>query len=1743
MATTYTNKTHARSAAVTAENKIISNANKQSNDIENKNKKQKTSRFCKKSHQKISISDDVSIQILQKNISIAKKNLQKNKIYKNFDFVYDLATNYVEQGFFNVDINPLSTETISSIEAVYTRISNRVVDDIKNVGGLISTGVNITMMVTIITGVVLAIVSLRKEIGGLWTFFCAQLRILFTLPGELLDYITSFFAKPMVPQSLEFDPALCSLVSILLGLVTSETINLKKLLSMTKDLKRSSEGIKSVADLALRIIQTAVKTIKKYLFGDEHAFDIEVAETDVQTFITYVRDWAIKLAKLKGQPDDIVSGFMNKANFEALTSLLVVGHKLTHEYALTNKDYAIDIKAALRVSLTELKSIIAIFEKNGFGAAHLRPKPLTILLKGKSGVGKSAMSAPFLNRVLVGTAKSLEEITRIKECIDNYIYSRAPETDFWDGYHGQKAVVYDDFMQSNEMSANALQMEAFEIIRASNVFPYLLHKAHLEDKGNSYFNSRIILCSTNNWDLRTEALREHEALVRRFDVVAEIYPKLEFCREGTGNAALKDRRLMELPSFTTDVYEIHLTHPTQKVMNFEEFVQFACVRYNMNDEQGDSYLHAVKDLKDESIVNKAAELKDEEVFFDTLFEEQGFFSDTYNHFSDYMYARKIDKKFPIDTKMFIKCRKYVRANFDKFFVPIKGNERIFTQWATDLMFQHADDKYIVNCFETDIIDEYYLVKLNRSTVPAALINKCYDELVSNFKALMPEEAMRPQSLYGYDDPYTFNIKFKNLLCYANLDEDLFFTVCKDKEFLYLSYTYSKMCKRMKSVRELKQFSSLIAEFFNKKFAHSFSQKEIANMWFSFLWVAQSLDHADMERLFVEAREQIQNEENCLSKIQDSFDFLRHKVCKAFIKAKADVEAFFSKYPIFVWLSVLLPIVVGAYYMFSEPKQVEQTYSGFKGASKPGKSLKTHIRQLGVNMRMQAQDGVEERVQNMATAVLKNNTYIMVNHKDQMVCTITAIKDTIFMMNSHTTKIAKKLEDSFRGESFKCIPLISYMNNVETGIFMLQYSFVSNIKITVEQMQSDVTFFDVGRVCRQHRDISKNFIKDEQLAQFEKYMPIALGLVRGDDEKEFQVYSTKAKATPITISTQGKDLPRWIYNISTQAGECGSFAFVNDPFIQNCILGIHAIGNGFSGGCVAVTQETIASNLETFEPQGLDYTPIDDEEIYEYCGHRVIGSVSRAPHTARKTKLRKSLMYDCMGGSLRAPAILTPVNGVDPFDLALKRYSTPNYIPRLEPVRAAAINYGEKLNSLPFKNKSILNFEEAVAGIHGNPYVNGIPRGTSAGYPWCLNVFNGKKAFFGSDGDYEFDSTHCISLKKKVDEIHSSISRGEPCSALFMDSMKDELRPHSKIAKLSTRMISCAPLDYVIVCRQYFGAFCAFFMENKIYSGGAVGINPFSKDWTNLANYVGGQNANIIAGDFSAFDSSQNNTILFEICDIINRWYGDGKEVERLALFEDLVRSKHVHGKYVVEFSHCLPSGHPLTSIVNTMYVNIAFRTCWIHINNGILSSIDSFDDHVKLVAYGDDNIAGVSSEAIKLGFNYAGIIQAMVMVGLTYTSENKEEEITFDYKSINDCTFLKRAFLFNWENGMYYAPLDLDVVLEMPYWYRNGVNVPQRQCDNLQNCFRELSIHGESVFDTYAPLYMSEAYKYRDVLPMSFVLYPHQYYVEKAYEAWIDPESLVDVDDNSNIDSNVSDLGTDESLVIADQCDELSAGF
>lgn len=203
------------------------------------------------------------------------------------------------------------------------------------------------------------------------------------------------------------------------------------------------------------------------------------------------------------------------------------------------QDTLLDRNMARLVSVTllparELYQYVSCSPVKGGGP---RMRPICLWLIGESGVGKTEMVYPLCIDVLraMGLMK--------KEDFHHQVYGRQVETEFWDGYKGQKIVIYDDAFQMKD-DKTAPNPEIFEVIRSCNTFPQHLHMAALHDK-NTFSAAELMIYTTNDANVKLESITFPEAFFNRIGEHAyKVRPKAEFAIETQrGNSGKTYRRL------------------------------------------------------------------------------------------------------------------------------------------------------------------------------------------------------------------------------------------------------------------------------------------------------------------------------------------------------------------------------------------------------------------------------------------------------------------------------------------------------------------------------------------------------------------------------------------------------------------------------------------------------------------------------------------------------------------------------------------------------------------------------------------------------------------------------------------------------------------------------------------------------------------------------------------------------------------------------------------------------------------------------------------------------------------------------------------------------------------------------------------------------------------------------------------------------------------------------------------------
>ena len=554
-----------------------------------------------------------------------------------------------------------------------------------------------------------------------------------------------------------------------------------------------------------------------------------------------------------------------------------------------------------------------------------------------------------------------------------------------------------------------------------------------------------------------------------------------------------------------------------------------------------------------------------------------------------------------------------------------------------------------------------------------------------------------------------------------------------------------------------------------------------------------------------------------------------------------------------------------------------------------------------------------------------------------------------------------------------------------------------------------------------------------------------------------------------------------YVMNTTNGDCGSMLVALSNFLPKKIIGLHVAGDASGKGYA------VPLNVRDIE-EALKDVPKEAQIKIDLARFEAIdGELSSVPNgdftpaikssilvaSPTKTALRPSLIHGSVLPPISAPAVLSRrvvlEDGTihDPVLAGLKK--TGKIPPFMDPVliKAAVSDVLRVHQTNDRTRKRVLTNLEALSGVLDDPYSNPLNRSSSPGYPWIKDRVGKGKMKWTSDfeGEYKMHKE----LADAIEEREFMALNNERYPTVWIDTLKDERRPIEKVKIGKTRVFAAGPMDFIVCARKYFLGFCAHLAENRINNEVAVGINPYSYDWTHLARHLKKFGNKVVAGDFGNFDGTLILQILESIGEAISEWYDDGEDNAQIRriLWKELINSVHVEGNNLYFWTHGHPSGHPLTAILNSLYNSVVCRIVFVLCARkaGKLANMKDFNENVSMISYGDDNVLNISDRVIDY-FNQHTMSECFTEIGMEYTDELKSSAADAKpFRSLEEVSFLKRKFRWDEERACFTAPLELGVCMEMVNWIRGELDPEEACCVNCQTSAMELSLHGREVFE------------------------------------------------------------------------------
>uniref|UniRef100_A0AAT9JAN8 RNA1 polyprotein n=1 Tax=Pearl millet nepovirus TaxID=3115773 RepID=A0AAT9JAN8_9SECO len=414
--------------------------------------------------------------------------------------------------------------------------------------------------------------------------------------------------------------------------------------------------------------------------------------------------------------------------------------------------------------------------------------------------------------------------------------------------------------------------------------------------------------------------------------------------------------------------------------------------------------------------------------------------------------------------------------------------------------------------------------------------------------------------------------------------------------------------------------------------------------------------------------------------------------------------------------------------------------------------------------------------------------------------------------------------------------------------------------------------------------------------------------------------------------------------------------------------------------------------------------------------------------------------------------------------------------------------------------SNLTDEEMINGNDTEEFVDAIVSSTSEGYPYILERQpgdKGKERYLEQDPNLPEGKKRLKSgttVHRDMELLARSIYQEVP-QLWCMEIPKDERLPKRKIDNPKTRTFTVLPMPFNLLLRKYTGRFMAFLQSNRHRLPCAVGINPYSNEWTRLYDRLANKSSHALNGDYASFDGLMNYQMYDIIARMINQCYRDDHTKARYNLIMAMYGRFSICGSQVYELRSGMPSGCAMTVIMNSIFNEILIRYVWKVSVVGI--ERNHFHHYVALVVYGDDNLIAIDPKFYQgTVTHYEGntphfinkfdgptIQRELARVGVKITDGSDKTAKEFQQKPLQSLDFLKRGFI-RAGDGRVYAPLDRCAIFSSLYTV-----IPEQGSTllalfkNVHVALRELYLHqDEQLFFSVRSFFVEKGDDWR-ILP------------------------------------------------------------
>jgi hypothetical protein len=289
--------------------------------------------------------------------------------------------------------------------------------------------------------------------------------------------------------------------------------------------------------------------------------------------------------------------------------------------------------------------------------------------------------------------------------------------------------------------------------------------------------------------------------------------------------------------------------------------------------------------------------------------------------------------------------------------------------------------------------------------------------------------------------------------------------------------------------------------------------------------------------------------------------------------------------------------------------------------------------------------------------------------------------------------------------------------------------------------------------------------------------------------------------------------------------------------------------------------------------------------------------------------------------------------------------------------------------------------------------------------------------------------------------------------LCVEALKDELRPLEKVNK--PRSYRILPLHHTFLTKQYVAELFLHVKKNMWTNGIAIGMNPYL-DFDKLYRVLKTKKTHF-DGDFGKYDGSAPSQLQDAIIEVVLSFFEGSAEDKIIfrVLLDSLVRSYVLTNEELYLTTHSLPSGCWVTALFNSFLNKMLTAICLKRNKpNATVMEWASIADFTL----GDDKIVGVSA-SLSDSVNALLMREVAESLGMEYTDARKGQ-ITQPSKDLEECQFLKRMFVYNYDLKKRVGVLDVNTIVETLRYFDSSKEYEEAMDGKMTAIQFELYLYG-----------------------------------------------------------------------------------